>query len=124
MESIGTAVFWTVQALAVLLFLLGVGAFRVLVQGCFALRRRARAGSPDYSDVLLKSALAPAVTTIAVPPDASLITSCFAPRRRAPPCGRPPTPPVCRRCTHAGAKTPRGRGGLRVPPPRVSALLS
>jgi len=31
MESIGPAVFWTVQALGVLLFLLGVGAFRVLV---------------------------------------------------------------------------------------------
>ena len=63
MESIGPAVFWTVQALAVLLFLLGVGSFRALVQGCFTLLRRDRAGSPDYSDVLLKSALAPAVTT-------------------------------------------------------------
>src|ERR1039458_8350566 len=80
MESIGTAVFWTVQALAVLLFLLGVGAFRVLVQGCFALRRRARAGSPDYSDVLLKSAPAPAVTTIAVPPDALAESRRFARR--------------------------------------------
>jgi cellulose synthase/poly-beta-1,6-N-acetylglucosamine synthase-like glycosyltransferase len=80
MESVGAAVFWTVQALAVLLFLLGVGAFRVLVQGCFALRRRARAGSPDYSDVLLKSALAPAVTTIAVPPDASPESFQFARR--------------------------------------------
>jgi hypothetical protein len=68
-ESIGPAVFWTVQVLGVLLFLLGLGAFRVLVQGCFALRRRARAGSPDYTEVLLKSALAPAVTTIAVPPN-------------------------------------------------------
>src|ERR1039457_2026471 len=80
MESIGPAVFWTVQALAVLLFLLGVGWFRVLVQGCFAMRRRARAGSPDYSDVLLKSALAPAVTTIAVPPDALPESRQFARR--------------------------------------------
>ncbi|MGD0870193.1 MAG: glycosyltransferase [Bryobacteraceae bacterium] len=80
MESIGPAVFWTVQALGVLLFLLGVGAFRVLVQGCFTLRRRARAGSPDYSDVLLKSALVPAVTTIAVPPDALPESRQFARR--------------------------------------------
>jgi hypothetical protein len=80
MEAIGQALVWTVQALAVLLFLLGVGAFRVLVQGCFALRRRARAGSPDYSDVLLKSALAPAVTTIAVPPDALPESRRFARR--------------------------------------------
>jgi cellulose synthase/poly-beta-1,6-N-acetylglucosamine synthase-like glycosyltransferase len=80
MESVGAAVFWTVQALAVLLFLLGVGAFRVLVQGCFALRRRARAGSPDYSDALLKSALTPAVTTIAVPTDASPESRRFARR--------------------------------------------
>lgn len=80
MQSIGPAVFFTVQALAVLLFLLGLGAFRVMVQGGFALRRRARAGSPDYSDVLLKSALAPAVTTIAVPPDASPESRLFARR--------------------------------------------
>jgi cellulose synthase/poly-beta-1,6-N-acetylglucosamine synthase-like glycosyltransferase len=80
MVFIGAAVFWTVQALAVLLFLLGIGAFRVLVQGCFALRRRARAGSPDYSAVLLKSALSPAVTTIAVPPDASPESRRFARR--------------------------------------------
>jgi hypothetical protein len=80
MASIGQAVFWTVQALGVLLFLLGVGAFRVLVQGCFALRRRARAGSPDYSEVLLKSALVPTVTTIAVPPDASVESRQFARR--------------------------------------------
>src|ERR1017187_62144 len=80
MESIGAAVFWTVQALAVLLFLMGAGAFRALVQGCFTLRRRARAGSPDYSDVLLKSALAPAVTTIAVPPDALPESRQFARR--------------------------------------------
>src|ERR1035441_7573451 len=85
MESVGAAVFWTVQALAVLLFLLGVGAFRVLVQGCFSLRRRARAGSPDYSDVLLKSALVPPVTTIAVPPDASAESRQFR--------GRPPPAP-------------------------------
>ena len=80
MESTRQAVFWTVQALAVLLFLMGAGAFRVLVQGCFALRRRARAGFPDYSDALLKSALAPAVTTIAVPPDASPESRQFARR--------------------------------------------
>src|ERR1035438_10573015 len=80
METIGAAVFWTVQALAVLLFLLGAGAFRVLVQGCFALRRRDRAASPDYSAAVLKSALAPAVTTIAVPPDASPESRRFARR--------------------------------------------
>src|ERR1035441_4223123 len=80
MESTRQAVFWTVQALAVLLFLIGAGAFRVLVQGCFALRRRARAGFPDYSDALLKSALTPAVTTIAVPPDASPESRRFARR--------------------------------------------
>src|SRR5271169_1192679 len=80
MQDLGPAVFWTVQALAVLLFLLGIGAFRVLVQGCFALRRRARAGSPDYRAVLLKSALVPAVTTIAVPPDASPESRRFARR--------------------------------------------
>src|ERR1035438_5662343 len=80
MESTGQAVFWTVQALAVLLFPMGAGAVRVLAQGCFALRRRARAGFPDYSDALLKSALAPAVTTIAVPPDASPESRQFARR--------------------------------------------
>lgn len=80
MASLGPAVFWTVQALGVLLFLLGVGAFRVLVQGGFTLRRRTRAGWPDYSPVVLKSALAPAVTTIAVPPDASPESRLFARR--------------------------------------------
>jgi len=80
MESIGQAVFWTVQALAVSLFLLGVGAFVVLVRGCFMLRRGTRAGFADYSDVLLKSALAPAVTTIAVPPDALPESRQFARR--------------------------------------------
>src|ERR1035438_1113093 len=80
MESTGQAVFWTVQALAVLLFPMGAGAVRVLAQGCFALRRRARAGFPDYSDALLKSALAPAVTTIGVPPGASPESFQFARR--------------------------------------------
>jgi cellulose synthase/poly-beta-1,6-N-acetylglucosamine synthase-like glycosyltransferase len=80
METVGAVVFWTVQALAVLLFLMGAAAFRVLVQGCFALRRRARAGSPAYTAAVLKSALAPAVTTIAVPPDASPESRRFARR--------------------------------------------
>ena len=80
MDSIGPVVFWTVQVLALILFVLGIGAFRSLVQGCFVLRRMTRAGSRDYADVLLKSPLVPAVTTIAVPPDASAESRQFTRR--------------------------------------------
>ena len=72
--------YWVLLTIGLILFVLGMGAFRVLVEGCFALRRRARAGPRDYADILLKSALVPAVTTIAAPPDASPESRQFARR--------------------------------------------
>jgi hypothetical protein len=80
MGDIGTIVYWMVQVSALVLFFMGAGAFRMLVQGCFALRRKARAGTRDYASVLLKSALVPAVTTIDIPPDASVESRAFARR--------------------------------------------
>jgi hypothetical protein len=65
------AVSLTVQAIAVLLFAMGVAGFVTLVRGCFVLRRIARAGRQDYSPVILKSPMVPPVSTIAVPPDDS-----------------------------------------------------
>jgi cellulose synthase/poly-beta-1,6-N-acetylglucosamine synthase-like glycosyltransferase len=74
------SVFVAVQAIAVLLFATGAATFATLVKGCFVLRRMARAGRQDYSAVILKSPLVPAVSTIAVPPDASAESRQFTRR--------------------------------------------
>ena len=68
---IGVAVSIGVQAVALLLFALGIGAFLSLVRGAIVLRRIALAGRQNYTPVLLKSPMVPPVSTIAVPPDAS-----------------------------------------------------
>jgi cellulose synthase/poly-beta-1,6-N-acetylglucosamine synthase-like glycosyltransferase len=60
-----------VQIIAVLLFVTGIVSFAILVQGCFVLRRVARARRQDFGAVILKSPMVPTVSTIAVPPDAS-----------------------------------------------------
>ena len=67
MGYLAPAVFVVVQALAVLLFVMGMVTLANLVKGCFVLRRQARAGRQDYAPVILKSPLVPAVSTIAVP---------------------------------------------------------
>jgi hypothetical protein len=77
---IGLAVSIAVQAIAIALFLLGFAEFRGLLRGCFVLRRIARAGTQNHTAVLLKSPMAPAVSTIAVPPDASPESVQFARR--------------------------------------------
>jgi len=65
----GLAVSIAVQALALLLFAMGVAAFVSLVKGWFVLRRIAMAGRQNYTAVLLKSPMVPPVSTIAVPPE-------------------------------------------------------
>ena len=69
-----------VQAIAILLFAFGIVEFLRLVRGCLVLRRIARAGRQNYTAVLLKSPMAPPVSTIAVPPDASQESVQFARR--------------------------------------------
>ncbi len=69
-----------VQVIALLLFAIGVAEFLSLVKGTFVLRRLARDLRQNYSAVLLKSPLAPAVSTIAVPPDSSSESMKFARR--------------------------------------------
>ena len=75
-----TAVPVAVQAIAALLFGMGIAAFLSLLKGCFVLRRAARDKRQNYSAVLLKSPLVPPVSTIAVPPDASSESVKFARR--------------------------------------------
>jgi hypothetical protein len=69
-----------VQAIAILLFALGIREFLSLARGCFVLRRIARAGRQNYTAVLLKSPMVPPVSTIAIPPDASPESVQFARR--------------------------------------------
>jgi hypothetical protein len=76
----GMTVAIAVQAIAGLLFALGIAAFAALVQGCFALRRMSRARRQNYAAVLLKSPMVPPVSTIAVPSDASAESLQFARR--------------------------------------------
>jgi hypothetical protein len=71
MPHAGLAVSAVVQALAVLLLVMGMVTFATLARGCFVLRRMALAGRHDHAPAILKSPLVPAVSTIAVPPDAS-----------------------------------------------------
>jgi len=77
---IGLVVSIAVQAMAILLFGLGIAAFVSLVKGSFVLRRFAMAGRQAYTAVLLKSPMVPPVSTIAVPPDASHESLQFARR--------------------------------------------
>jgi cellulose synthase/poly-beta-1,6-N-acetylglucosamine synthase-like glycosyltransferase len=74
------AVSLAVQAIAALLFGVGIAEFVSLVKGCFVLRRIALAGRQNYSAVLLKSPMVPPVSTIAIPPDASAEAVRFARR--------------------------------------------
>jgi hypothetical protein len=67
----GPAVSIALQAIAGLLFALGIADFVGLVRGCFVLRRMTLAGRLDQSAAILKSPLVPAVSSLAVPPDAS-----------------------------------------------------
>lgn len=76
----GQAVSFAIQAMAILLFAMGIGAFLSLVKGCFVLRRIALAGRQNYTALLLKSPMVPPVSTIAVPPDASAASVGFARR--------------------------------------------
>ena len=76
----GSAVFWALQGLVVLLFGLGIATFINLLKGCFVLRRIARAGRQNYTAVLLKSPMVPPVSTVAIPPDASAESVQFARR--------------------------------------------
>jgi glycosyltransferase involved in cell wall biosynthesis len=71
MHTAAFAVSLAVQALAVLLFAMGIVTFATLVKGGFVLRRMALAGRHDHAPAILKSPLVPAVSTIALPPDAS-----------------------------------------------------
>jgi len=71
MEIASVAVPLVVQIIALALFFMGAGMFVVLVKGCFVLRRMARSTPRDYKEVLLKSPMVPAVSTIAIPRDAS-----------------------------------------------------
>jgi cellulose synthase/poly-beta-1,6-N-acetylglucosamine synthase-like glycosyltransferase len=76
----GLAISIAIQAIAILLFAMGIGAFISLMKGCFVLRRIAQAGRHNHTAVLLKSAMVPPVSTIAVPPDASAESIQFARR--------------------------------------------
>jgi len=76
----GVVVSVAVEAIAGLLFALGIATFVTLVRGCFVLRRMARAGRLNHTAVILKSPLAPPVSTIAAPPDASAESLQFARR--------------------------------------------
>ena len=67
----GQAIALSVQAMAIVLFAMGIAAFVSLLKGSLLLRRMARAGRQDCGPVILKSPLVPAVSTIAAPPDAS-----------------------------------------------------
>jgi cellulose synthase/poly-beta-1,6-N-acetylglucosamine synthase-like glycosyltransferase len=69
-----------VQLMAIGLFAIGIAEFLSLLKGAFVLRRIARAGTHNYTAVLLKSPLVPPVSTIAVPPDASPESIRFARR--------------------------------------------
>jgi cellulose synthase/poly-beta-1,6-N-acetylglucosamine synthase-like glycosyltransferase len=69
-----------VQLMALGLFAIGIAEFLSLLKGSFVLRRIARAGAHNYTAVLLKSPLVPAVSTIAIPPDASPESIRFARR--------------------------------------------
>ena len=69
-----------IQAISLFLFVMGIATFRSLVKGCFVLRRIALAGRQNYTAALLKSPMAPPVSTIAIPPDASAESLLFARR--------------------------------------------
>ena len=69
-----------VQLMAIGLFAIGIAEFLSLLKGALVLRRIARAGTHNYTAVLLKSPLVPPVSTIAVPPDASPESIRFARR--------------------------------------------
>jgi hypothetical protein len=60
-----------IQLIAMVLFGIGIAEFLSLLKGAMVLRRIARDLRQNYSAVILKSPLVPAVSTIAVPPDAS-----------------------------------------------------
>jgi hypothetical protein len=66
--------------MAIALFAIGIAEFLSLLKGSFVLRRIARAGTHNYIAVLLKSPLVPAVSTVAIPPDASPESIRFARR--------------------------------------------
>ncbi|HEX3748874.1 MAG TPA: glycosyltransferase family 2 protein [Bryobacteraceae bacterium] len=78
MMSLGFSI--AVQAIAVLLFVLAIAEFITLIRGSFLLRRVALAGRQNYTPVLLKSPMVPPVSTVAVPPDASVESVLFARR--------------------------------------------
>ena len=76
----GLVVSVAVQLMALALFAIGIAEFRSLLKGSFVLRRIARAGTHNYTAILLKSPLVPPVSTIAIPPDASPESIRFARR--------------------------------------------
>ena len=80
MDAVAMAFSILVQLLAVALFAMGIVLFVSLVKGCFLLRRMALAGRQDYSQVILKSPMVPAVSTVATPPDASTASLQFTRR--------------------------------------------
>jgi len=80
MGAVALAFSILVQLLALALFAMGIVIFLNLVNGCFLLRRMALAGRQDYSQVILKSPMVPAVSTIATPPDASSASLQFTRR--------------------------------------------
>jgi cellulose synthase/poly-beta-1,6-N-acetylglucosamine synthase-like glycosyltransferase len=69
-----------VQLMAIALFAIGIAEFLSLLRGASVLRRIARAGTYNYTAILLKSPLVPPVSTIAIPPDASPESIHFARR--------------------------------------------
>lgn len=68
------------QWAALALFVSGAVSFVLLLKGCFVLRRYARGRSRDESIILLKSALMPMVSVVAVPPDGSRESRAFVRR--------------------------------------------
>ncbi len=68
------------QWAAMALFLSAAVSFAFLVKGCFVLRRYVRGRPRDESIILLKSALMPMVSVVAVPPDVSRESRAFVRR--------------------------------------------
>ena len=78
MVTVGPVVARFLDVIAVFLLLAGAAGFAMLMKGCFVLRRLARDNPRDDTASILKSPLVPAVSVIALPPDASRASRAHA----------------------------------------------
>lgn len=76
----GLYVLIAVQAITAVLFAIGIAEFVTLLRGARVLRRIARTGRQNYTAAILKSAMVPPVSTVAIPPDNSSDSIQFARR--------------------------------------------